>query len=180
MMPADFALAPFPIGTEDDPPPDLIKFWARRYFFVLRIAPAAFLASLLVKHGAPPIEEIISLMHADASSLSATASARWLRRRWRSSLVIGLRRESLSAQARCLHRIHFERFLTGFGNISAALIGGVTLGLRFFHLDLLHRFRCVVCGHVSSRSCAAKPDFANAKPYFPVLPLKRTALAAPS
>jgi hypothetical protein len=54
-MRADFELASFSIGTEDNPPPHLIKFGARHYFLVLRIAPAAFLASLLVKHGAPPV-----------------------------------------------------------------------------------------------------------------------------
>jgi hypothetical protein len=54
-MSADFALASFSISTEDDPPPDLIKFGARHYFYVLRIAPTAFFAPLLVKHGTPPL-----------------------------------------------------------------------------------------------------------------------------
>jgi hypothetical protein len=52
---ADFAFADFSIGTKDDPPPHLIKFCTRHDFCVLRIAPAAFLPSPLVKHSAPPM-----------------------------------------------------------------------------------------------------------------------------
>jgi hypothetical protein len=52
---ADFALADFSIGTKDDPPPHLIKFCTRHDFCFLRIAPAAFLSSPLVKHSAPPM-----------------------------------------------------------------------------------------------------------------------------
>jgi hypothetical protein len=52
---ANFALADFSIGTKNDPPPHLIKFCTRHDFCVLRIAPAAFLPSPLVKHSAPPM-----------------------------------------------------------------------------------------------------------------------------
>jgi hypothetical protein len=113
----------------------------------LRITPAAFLASPFVNHSAPLIEEIISLMRAGASGLSPTASARWFRRRLCGSLVIGLLREALSAQARGLQGIDIKRFLPCFGDISAALVVDVTPYLCAFHLDLVP-FRWLVGRHL--------------------------------